>query len=177
MKDALVQRQANELALFDKRQELQAAELKRQQRALGQIEKKELAPVQLALRREHRQAHQKQHARSPAFVLTFGPPGRRAAIDKPAGRHTSEDKRALEERERKEAERPTNRRVNLMDEFTHAASSDDDDDGGGGGSDGSGGPTPPTKRHCPMTKCDLFRKLVTNTETIRLACVVSDGTQ
>tara|TARA_B100000405_G_scaffold31668_1_gene21991 strand:- start:468 stop:851 length:384 start_codon:yes stop_codon:yes gene_type:complete len=59
-------------------------------------------------------------------------------------------KRALEEQERKEAERSMKRRVNLMDEFTRAAGSDDDDDGGGGGGgDGSGGPTPPTKPRGP----------------------------
>ena len=36
-------------------------------------------------------------------------------------------KRALEEQERKEAERSMKRRVNLMDEFTRAAGSDADD--------------------------------------------------
>lgn len=143
-RDALMRRQADDLAGFAKRQALQAAELHRQQRALGQIEKKEIASLQQALRREHRQAHQKQHVHSPIFALSFGPPGRPAAIDKAAKRYTSENRRALEEQEQKDAEKPKKRkRLNLIEEFTRAADSDDDDDGSGGRGD-SGGPKPPT---------------------------------
>jgi len=141
-RDTLIRRQADERAAFEQRQELQAADLKREQRALAQIEKKELASVQQALRREHRQEWHKKHVHSPTFALTFGPPGRPAAIDKVAKRHTSEIKQALEAEDEKRLKREKKRRIDLIEEFTRAAG-DDDDDGGGG--DNSGGPKPPNK--------------------------------
>lgn len=145
-RDALTRQQADDRAIFDKRQELQAADLKRQRRALDQIEKKELASLQQALRRDHRQALQKHHVHSPTFALTLSPPGRPAAIDKAANRYTSETRRALEEEEKKRTAKT--RPVKLMEEFTRAAG-DDDDDGGGSGGDDTGGPKPPTKPRGP----------------------------
>lgn len=144
-RDALTHQQAEQLAEFDERQKLQAADLKRQQRALDQIEKKELASVQQALRKEHRQAHHKQHVHSPSFALTLGPPGRAEAIDKAATRYTSETRRALEADEKEIPNKEKVRRINLIDAFTRAADSDDDDDGGGGGDDGGKSPGPPNK--------------------------------
>ena len=144
-REALTHRQAEQLAEFDDRQKVQAADLVRQQRALDQIEKKELASVQQALRKEHRQAHQKQHVHSPNFALTLGPPGRSEAVDKAATRYTSETRRALEADEKETPRKQMARRIDLIDAFTRAADSDDDDDGGSGGDDGGKSPGPPNK--------------------------------
>ena len=143
-KTALIDRQAEQLSEFDRRQALQAADLMREQRGLAQIEKKELASLQQALRREHRQEHQKRHIHSPTFSLNLKPGGRPAAPHKAANRHTSQTKQALEAEEKK---RPTKTKpIDLMDEFARAAGSDDGDDGGGGGGDSRGHtPKPPNK--------------------------------
>ncbi|MGD9537125.1 MAG: relaxase/mobilization nuclease domain-containing protein [Alphaproteobacteria bacterium] len=152
---ALIDRQQIEQAELRRRQELQAADLMRERRAMGQIEKKELASLQQALRREQRQEQQKRHVHSPTFALTFGPPGRPAAPHKAANRHTSETKRAFEEEDRLRREKEaqsTAGRVDLTSEFTRAAGSDDGDDGDGGGGCGNTGghtPKPPTKPRGP----------------------------
>ncbi len=152
-RETLIDRQRIEQAELRRRQELQAADLMRERRGLSQIEKKELASLQQALRREQRQELHKRHVHAPAFALTLGPPGRPAAIDKAAHCHTSETKRAFEKEDRKrqgDEARSKRRCVDLIDEFTRAAGSDDDDDGGGGG-DNTGGhtPKPPTKPKGP----------------------------
>ncbi|MCC7428677.1 MAG: relaxase/mobilization nuclease domain-containing protein [Alphaproteobacteria bacterium] len=150
---ALIDRQRIEQAELRRRQELQAADLMRERRGLSQIEKKELASLQQALRKEQRQELNRRHVHAPTFALTLGPPGRPAAIDKAAHRHTSETKRAFEEedRKRREDEQAQNnrRRIVLIDEFTRAAGSDDDDDGGGGDNTGGHTPKPPTKPKGP----------------------------
>jgi hypothetical protein len=117
-KDELAASQRGERQLLVRRQELEAADVRRRLRGLVAIEKKERESLALARTGNARRNFNRRHEHMPTFGLDLKPRGRKDAPHKAKNRYISPLARELAEAAK---ERPASRPVRLGEEFTRAS--------------------------------------------------------
>lgn len=160
-RQALAGRQADARLVQQRGQELRAAELARQVKALAKVEKRELKALEESRLREQRQVERAGHEHMPALKL--GPRGRGASVRKAKNRY-KDSLRTPEERQKRvevpekaadlsaahraalAAEKPLESSADARGDFNRAAGSGGDSEGGG---DDSGGIRPVARASRP----------------------------
>ena len=130
-KRELADRQTRQQAELLRAQQMQSLDMQRKVRNLDKLDTRERRSLETSLNKERNERMRGRADHMPAFRLELRPPGRPAMLVRAANRFRN---RTPEDRQRFNA-KPADRKIELSDEFSHAARGGTSE-GGGGSSDG-----------------------------------------